>query len=77
MIYFYELKPLNVYYSDGNNLLDGNDATTNVIALRLKLTTLSSNGLLLWYEHRENWDVKNFIAIVLINGKVNLTLCEY
>ena len=65
---------MNIYYSGGNNVFDDNDAKTNVIALRLKLTTLSSNGLLVWYENRENWDVKNFIAIVLIDGKVSMTL---
>ena len=46
------------------------DVPTNVIALRFKLTTMSSNGLLVWYELKEGWDIKSFLAIVLVDGKV-------
>ena len=41
------------------------------MALRFKLTTMSSNGLLVWYELKEGWDIKSFLAIVLVDGKVS------
>ena len=57
-----------LYYS-GN---DGGSAGTDVITLRFRLTTTLPNGLLLWYQSSDDYDydIKSFVSIVLVNGKV-------
>ena len=59
-------------FSDGNDFFDEPEA--NVITLRMKVSTVSSNGILLWYERKKGFSLKNFVAIILVDGKVRFML---
>ena len=55
--------------SDGNDIFG--EPKAKVMTLRMKVSMTSSDGILLWYERKSGQSLKNFVTIILVDGKVS------